>query len=44
MSGFVALLLIAVVGIPAAIYAVHVYVAPLDYIFSKVAEKVGLKL
>lgn len=43
-SGFVALLLIAVVGIPAAIYAVHVYVAPLDYIFSKVAEKVGLKL
>lgn len=43
-SGFIALLLIAVVGIPAAIYAVHVYVAPLDYIFSKVAEKVGLKL
>lgn len=43
-SGFVALLLIAVVGIPAAIYAVHVYVAPLDYIFDQVAEKIGLSL
>ncbi len=43
-SGFVALLLLAVVGIPAAIYAVHVYVAPLDYIFGKVAEKLGLNL
>ncbi len=43
-SGFVALLLLAVVGIPAAIYAVHVYVAPLDYIFGKVAEKLGLSL
>lgn len=43
-SGFVALLLLAVVGIPAAIYAVHVYVAPLDYIFGKVAEKLGLRL
>lgn len=43
-SGFVALLLIAVVGIPAAIYAVHVYVAPLDYIFDKVAEKIGAML
>lgn len=43
-SGFVALLLVAVVGIPAAIYAVHVYVAPLDYIFDKVAEKIGTML
>ena len=43
-SGFVALLLLAIVGIPAAIYAVHVYVAPLDYIFGKVAEKLGLNL
>ncbi|HQU70141.1 MAG TPA: Wzz/FepE/Etk N-terminal domain-containing protein [Albidovulum sp.] len=43
-SGFVALLLVAVVGIPAAIYAVHVYVAPLDYIFNKVAEKIGTML
>lgn len=43
-SGFVALLLLAVVGIPAAIYAVHVYVAPLDYIFGKVAEKLGLRI
>lgn len=43
-SGFIALLLLAVVGIPAAIYAVHVYVAPLDYIVDKVAEKIGLTL
>lgn len=43
-SGFVALLLLAVVGIPAAIYAVHVYVAPLDYIFGKLAEKIGLRI
>ncbi len=43
-SGFVALLLLAVVGIPAVIYAVHVYVAPLDYIFAKVADKLGIRL
>ncbi|MCA0271158.1 MAG: lipopolysaccharide biosynthesis protein [Proteobacteria bacterium] len=43
-SGFVALLLVAVVGIPAAIYAVHIYVAPLDYIFGKLAEKIGAML
>ena len=43
-SGFVVLLLLAVVGIPAVIYAVHVYVAPLDYIFAKVADKLGIRL
>lgn len=43
-SGFIALLLLAVVGIPAAIYAVHVYVAPLDYLVNKVAENIGLMM
>ncbi|OYX42432.1 MAG: hypothetical protein B7Z02_12045 [Rhodobacterales bacterium 32-67-9] len=43
-SGFAALLLIAVVGIPAIIYAVHVFYQPLDIIVGKVAAKFGIRL
>lgn len=43
-SGFAALLLLAVVGIPAIIYAVHVYYQPLDLIVGKVAAKLGIRL
>ncbi|MCU9847997.1 lipopolysaccharide biosynthesis [Defluviimonas sp. WL0024] len=43
-SGFAAVLLVAIVGIPAIIYAVHIYYQPLDAIFAKVAEKLGLSL
>lgn len=43
-SGFAVMLLAAVVGIPAAIYAVHMYYQPLDLIFAKVAAKFGINL
>lgn len=43
-SGFAALMLVAIVGIPAIIYAVHIYYQPLDAIFATVAEKLGLSL
>lgn len=43
-TGFVALLLLAVAGIPALIYAVHVYYQPLDIILAKVASKFGIRL
>lgn len=43
-SGFAALLLIAVVGIPAIIYAVHVFYQPLDIIVGRVAAKFGIRL
>jgi hypothetical protein len=43
-SAFAMMLLGAVVGIPAAIYAVHVYVRPLDLLLSQVAAKFGLSL
>lgn len=36
------LLLAAIVGIPALLYAVHVYYLPLDLILSRVASKFGL--
>lgn len=41
---FVAVLLLAVVGIPALIYAVHVYYQPLDIIVGRVASKFGIRL
>jgi uncharacterized protein involved in exopolysaccharide biosynthesis len=43
-SGFAAILLLAVIGIPAAIYAVHVYYQPLDIIVDRVAAKFGIRL
>jgi uncharacterized protein involved in exopolysaccharide biosynthesis len=43
-SGFIALLLLAVIGIPAVIYAVHVYYQPLDIIVSRVAAKFGIRM
>jgi uncharacterized protein involved in exopolysaccharide biosynthesis len=43
-SVFAMMLLGVVVGIPAAIYAVHVYVRPLDLLLSQVAAKFGLSL
>ena len=43
-SGFAAMLLVAVVGIPAAIYAVHMYYQPLDLILSRVAAQFGINL
>lgn len=43
-TGFAALLLLAVAGIPALIYAVHVYYQPLDIILAKVASKLGIRL
>jgi hypothetical protein len=41
---FVAILAVAVLGIPAMIYAVHVYYEPLDIIIGKVAAKLGIHL
>ena len=41
---FAALLLLAVVGIPGLIYAVHVYYLPLDIIVARVAAKLGIHL
>lgn len=43
-TGFTALLLVAVLGIPAMIYAVHVFYLPLDMLMGKVAAKFGLRL
>ena len=43
-TGFVGLLLLAVVGIPALIYAVHVYYQPLDIILAKVLSKFGIRI
>ncbi|MGE3146738.1 MAG: GumC family protein [Pseudorhodoplanes sp.] len=43
-SGFAAMLLVAVIGIPAIIYAVHVYYQPLDVLVGKVAEKIGINM
>lgn len=41
---FAAMLAVAVLGIPAMIYAVHVYYQPLDIIIGKVASKFGIRL
>lgn len=43
-SGFVAILMIAVVGIPAIIYAVHLYYQPLDILVGRVMAKFGIRL
>jgi uncharacterized protein involved in exopolysaccharide biosynthesis len=43
-GAFAGMLLVAVVGIPALIYAVHVYYQPLDLILSRVASKFGISL
>ncbi len=42
--GFLAMLAVAVLGIPAMIYAVHVYYQPLDIIIGKVAAQLGIHL
>ena len=38
------MLLVAVIGIPAIIYAVHVYYQPLDVLVGKVAAKIGINM
>lgn len=43
-TGFVGMLLIAMIGIPAIIYAVHVFYQPLDIIVAKLAAKLGIRL
>lgn len=43
-SMFLGLFLLSVIGIPALIYAVHVYYLPLDMILAKIAAKVGIRL
>jgi hypothetical protein len=43
-SGFAAMLLVAVIGIPAIIYAVHVYYQPLDVLVGRVAAKIGINM
>jgi polysaccharide chain length determinant protein (PEP-CTERM system associated) len=43
-GAFAGMLLVAVVGIPALIYAVHVYYQPLDLILSRFAARFGLSL
>jgi polysaccharide chain length determinant protein (PEP-CTERM system associated) len=43
-SGFAAMLLVAVIGIPAIIYAVHVYYQPLDVLVGRVAAKIGIEM
>lgn len=43
-SAFAVLLALAVIGIPALIYAVHVFYAPLDSILARVAALAGIRL
>jgi uncharacterized protein involved in exopolysaccharide biosynthesis len=43
-SAFIMMMLVAVVGIPAAIYAVHVYYLPLELILDRAAAKIGINL
>lgn len=43
-SVFWAMMAVAVIGIPALIYAVHVYYLPLDIILTKIAAKVGIRM
>lgn len=43
-STFVLMMLVAIAGIPAAVYAVHVFYLPLDMIMERVAAKVGISL
>ncbi|MFZ5710270.1 MAG: GumC family protein [Pseudomonadota bacterium] len=43
-SVFSAMLVVAVVGIPAIIYAVHVFYLPLDLLLANVAAKLGLNM
>ncbi len=43
-SMFIAMMLLAVIGIPALIFAIHVFVMPLDLILAKVARKLGVSL
>ncbi|MCC0062818.1 MAG: lipopolysaccharide biosynthesis [Defluviimonas sp.] len=43
-TAFTAALLAAVIGIPAILYAIHVYYQPLDILFAKVALKFGIRL
>jgi hypothetical protein len=38
------MLMVAIVGIPAAIYAVHVFYQPLDLILSRFATQFGISL
>lgn len=40
-AGFVAVILAIIVGLPAAIYAVHNYFMPLDLIYERFAQKIG---
>lgn len=41
-SVFIAMMLVAVIGIPALIYAVHVFYQPLDVILNRIATKLGI--
>lgn len=43
-SAFVGLLLLAVIGIPAVIYAVHVFYEPLDILLNRIMTKFGIRL
>jgi uncharacterized protein involved in exopolysaccharide biosynthesis len=43
-SMFLALLGLAVIGIPALIYAVHIYYLPLDVLLSRAAGKIGIRM
>ncbi|MBS0562966.1 MAG: hypothetical protein JSR87_00285 [Proteobacteria bacterium] len=40
-SAFIAMLLVAVIGIPAIIYAIHVFYQPLDVLLNRVTSKFG---
>lgn len=43
-SVFLGLLLLAVIGIPSLLYAVHVFYEPLDLIISRAAAKIGIRI
>jgi polysaccharide chain length determinant protein (PEP-CTERM system associated) len=43
-SVFAVMMMLAVVGIPALIYGVHVFYQPLDIIMTKLAAKLGIRL
>lgn len=43
-SAFVAMMLVAIVGIPALMYAVHVFYQPLDVLLNRVTSQVGITI
>ena len=43
-AAFLGMLAVTVIGIPAILYAVHIYYQPLDLVLSRIASKFGITL